>query len=96
MAPRTARGPVAQGAADFKAGERMVNPAELPKERDHVRAITSLSDRLHAPVDAVDAIYRHEYDRLAQAARIPTYLVVLAMNKTRSILRRAETHPGHG
>ena len=56
-------------------------------ENDHVRAIATLSDKLHVPVHEVGEIYKKEFDRLAEGARIPTFLVVLAMSNTRSILR---------
>jgi hypothetical protein len=56
-------------------------------QNDHVRAIATLSDKLHVPMHEVGEIYKKEFDRLAQGARIPTFLVVLAMSNTRSILR---------
>ena len=56
-------------------------------EKDHVRAIAALSHKLQVPAHEVGAIYRKEFDRLAAGARIPTFLVVLAMSNTRSILR---------
>ena len=59
----------------------------LPLQRDHDNAIASLSVKLHAPALEVGRIYRREFDRLAESARIPNFLVILAMNKTRSLLR---------
>jgi hypothetical protein len=56
-------------------------------EKDHTRAITTLADKLKVPVHEVGEIYKEEFDRLAAGARIPTYLVVLAMSHTQSILR---------
>jgi len=35
----------------------------------------------------IGKIYETEFDRLARGARIPTYLGVLALSNTRSILR---------
>ena len=61
-------------------------------ESDHVRVIASLSDKLKIPEHEVDAIYKREFDRLALQARIPTFLVVLAMRNTRSILRGRHLH----
>jgi uncharacterized protein (DUF2126 family) len=61
-------------------------------ESDHVRVIASLSDKLKIPVHEVDEIYKREFDRLALQARIPTFLVVLAMRNTRSILRGRHLH----
>jgi hypothetical protein len=59
-----------------------------PLQNDHARAIATLSDKLHVPLHEVGEIYQKEFDRLAERARIPTFLVVLAMSNTRSILRR--------
>ena len=66
----------------------IVTEPDLPLQQDHDKAIAALSDKLHAPVQEVGKIYRKEFDRLAVSARIPTYLVILAMNNTRCILRR--------
>jgi hypothetical protein len=67
-------------------------------EGDHATAIATLSEKLKIPKDEVVEIYRKEFDRLAVHARIPTFLVVLAMRNTRSILRagraRAARHEG--
>jgi hypothetical protein len=59
----------------------------LPPDRDHAKTIRALSDTLQVPMHEVGAIYLMEFDRLARGARIPTYLGVLAMSHTRSILR---------
>jgi hypothetical protein len=56
-------------------------------EGDHATAIATLSEKLKIPKDEVVDIYRKEFDRLAVHARIPTFLVVLAMRNARSILR---------
>ena len=56
-------------------------------EKDHVRAIATLSEKLRVPAYEVGEVYRKEFDRLAVGARIPTYLIVLAMSHTQSILR---------
>ena len=61
--------------------------AALPLDKDHAETIRALSDKLQVPMHEVGAIYRVEFDRLAHGARIPTYLGVLAMSNTRSILR---------
>jgi hypothetical protein len=65
-------------------------------EDDHVKNIATLSKQLEVPVHEVDVIYRKEFDQLAVAARIRTFLGVLAMNRTRSILcghgKRAMVH----
>lgn len=64
----------------------------LPPDKDHAKTIRALSDKLQVPMHEVGEIYRVEFDRLAQGARIPTYLSVLAMNHTRSILRKGGKH----
>jgi hypothetical protein len=56
-------------------------------ENDHVRAIATLSEKLKVPEHEVVDIFRKEFDRLATHARISTFLIVLAMRNTRSILR---------
>jgi hypothetical protein len=59
---------------------------ESPLEADQVRAIAMISDKLQLPIGEVGEIYRKEFERLAVQARIPTFLVVLAMRNARSIL----------
>jgi hypothetical protein len=59
----------------------------LPPDKDHARTIGALSDKLQVPMNEVGAIYRMEFDRLARGARVHTYLAVLAMSHTQSILR---------
>jgi len=61
-----------------------------PIEEDHVKNIATLSKQLEVPMHEVDVIYRKEFDQLAAAARIRTFLGVLAMSRARSVLR------GHG
>jgi hypothetical protein len=61
-------------------------------EGDHARAIATLAEKLKIPQDEVVEIFRKEFDRLAVQARIPTFLVVLAMRNTRSILRAGHAH----
>jgi hypothetical protein len=56
-------------------------------ETDHVGAIATLSNELQVPVHEIGEIDRKQFDRLAVQARIPNFLVVLAMRNTRSILR---------
>ena len=64
-----------------------------PLESNHVRAVALISDKLKLSADEVARIYRNEFERLARTARIPTFLVVLAMRNTQSILRK---HHGRG
>lgn len=51
------------------------------------RAIHALSEKLRVPELRVVEVYKTEYNRLAAQSRIPTFVSVLAMNNTRSILR---------
>ncbi len=57
---------------------------------DHLGAIAKLADELRVPVQIVGAIFESQFDRLAVQARITNFLVVLAMQNTRSILREGE------
>jgi hypothetical protein len=50
-------------------------------------AINALSERLKVPTLKVIEVYRSEFKRLAAHSRIETYLDVLAMRNTKSILR---------
>ena len=54
---------------------------------DDARAVAALSEKLNLPEREVVEIYRIEFDRLAEQARIPNFLSVLAMRNTKSILR---------
>ena len=61
------------------------SPSHIPT--DHLGAIATLADELKVPVQEVGAIFESQFDRLAAQARITNFLVVLAMQNTRSILR---------
>jgi 4-aminobutyrate aminotransferase-like enzyme len=56
---------------------------------DHQAAIDALSDQFHVPAHQVGAVFSEQLGQLAAQARIQTYLVVLALRNTRSILRRS-------
>jgi hypothetical protein len=58
---------------------------------DDARAVAALSEKLNLPEREVVEIYKIEFDRLAEQARIPNFLSVLAMRNTRSILRASGT-----
>jgi len=81
--------PVTQMAAHRAAHLTGIQMTESASRLEHeqARAIATLSDKLHVPVHEVGEIYKKEFARLAKRARIPTFLVVLAMSNTRSILR---------
>jgi hypothetical protein len=54
---------------------------------DAQRAIQALSQRLDVPELKVLEVYKTEYRRLSAQSRIATFVSVLAMRNTRSILR---------
>ncbi len=58
-----------------------------PMNKEYAHAIVALSDKLGVGTNDVAAVFRSELDRLAADARITNFLIVLAMSKTRSILR---------
>ena len=53
------------------------------------RAIQALSEKLKVPERKVIEVYRTEFNRLAAQSRIETFLGVLAMRNTKSILRNS-------
>lgn len=61
-----------------------------PQETEQDRAIAQISDMLRLPVHEVGEVYKREFFRLAEQARIPNFLAVLAMRNTRSILLSAD------
>jgi hypothetical protein len=58
----------------------------LPLEDENVQAIAALSEKLGVGVKEVAKVYKEEFDKLAARARVPNFLSVLALNRTRSIL----------
>ena len=63
--------------------ETITRPGEA-----HLRNIAALAVQLRIPARDVGAIYQRQYKQLAAMARISTYIGVLAMSSTRSILRQ--------
>ena len=57
---------------------------------DDTRAIQALSEKLKVPELKVIEVYRAEFKRLAAQSRIGTFLSVLAIRNTRSLLRQSE------
>lgn len=67
---------------------------ELPPctdTEDTARNIATLAREMHLTEAEVGAVYHSALDKLAATARIRSYLGILAMNSTRSIL---EARPG--
>jgi hypothetical protein len=65
-------------------------PESIPSgDDDAQRAIQALSEKLDVPEFKVLEVYKTEYRRLSAQSRIATFVSVLAMRNTRSILRDA-------
>jgi hypothetical protein len=65
-------------------------PESIPNSDDDAqRAIQALSEQLDVPELKVLEVYITEYRRLSAQSRIATFVSVLAMRNTRSILRGA-------
>ena len=60
---------------------------QLPMERSDARAIVALSGKWCVSMNDLANVYKTEFDRLAAGARVTEFLIVLALNRTRSILR---------
>ncbi len=63
--------------------------ADPAGEEGNEREFQALAESLQVPKLKVVEVYKTEYGRLAAGARIATYVSVLAMRNTRSILRAA-------
>jgi hypothetical protein len=59
----------------------------LPSDKEHMEAIAAMSDKLGVSTSDVAAVFRSELDRLRAGARIKDFLIVLALGKTRTLLR---------
>jgi hypothetical protein len=57
-------------------------------EASQALAIESLAAELHVPIDEVRKAYQAQLARLRSGARIPDFLEVFAMRKTRAAFRR--------
>jgi hypothetical protein len=65
-------------------------PESIPSADDDAqRAIQALSEKLDVPEFKVLEVYKTEYRRLSAQSRIATFVSVLAIRNTRSILRDA-------
>ena len=66
-----------------------MNPViDVPDDVADPRAIQALSETLNVPELKVIEIYKTEYRRLSAECRIATYVSVLAMRNTRTILKK--------
>ena len=75
-----------------------MSAAELQPARpsDLLQAITHLSEKTEVPVQEIEAIYSQEVDRLAADARIKTFVGILALGRTRTILHQHKPHAAPG
>ena len=56
---------------------------------DCAQVVAALAEDLNVTPEQIDGIYRRELSRLATGARIPQFVVTLAVRNTRRILRRS-------
>jgi predicted metallopeptidase len=63
----------------------------LPLHEDGV-ALQALSEKMNVHPLKVIEVYRAEFKRLAAQSRIDTFISVLAMRNTRSLLRETQAH----
>jgi hypothetical protein len=66
-----------------------LSETDLPLEKEHVQAIQALSEKLGVGMKDVAKVYKAEFEKLAAGARVTNFLIVLALNRTRSILGSA-------
>jgi hypothetical protein len=81
----------------IEGGHRIgLSETVFPSDKEHAQAIAALSEKLGVQANDVAAVFRSELDRLTAGARITNFLIILALSKTRSILRarpgRATVH----
>ncbi len=67
--------------------EAVLPSDKVPSDNEHLHAIAALSDKLGVGANDVAAVFNSELHRLAAGARITNFLIVLALSKTRTILR---------
>jgi hypothetical protein len=72
--------------------EAVLPSDKLPSGNEYVHAIAALSDKLGVGTNEVAAVFRSELDQLTERARITNFLVVLALSKTRTLLRARNGH----
>jgi hypothetical protein len=53
-----------------------------------LRVMAHLSETMQVPINAIQEIYSTEFDRLEMDARIRTFIGVLALARTRTLLRQ--------
>ena len=58
-------------------------------------AIVALSEQLTVPLQQVQQLYQQEFSKLAAQARVHSFLGILALRQTRSILRERTRRASH-
>lgn len=66
------------------------------RSNDLSQTISHLSQTTKIPVREIEAIYSDEVNRLAAEARIKTFVGVLAIARTRTILHEHKQRSAHG
>lgn len=56
---------------------------------EFAQAVKSLAEKEQIPLQEVEQIFLKEFSRLASGARIPTFTSLLAIRRTRDILRES-------
>ncbi len=59
----------------------------VPKSGDLLQKIRHLAEEMQVPIDEIEQIYSNELHRLEAEARIQSFVGVLAIKRTRTILR---------
>ena len=60
---------------------------------EHRSAIARLAGELHVPPLLVESLYKEHLDQLAENARIPRFLGLIAAKRTRAMLRAPKPGP---
>lgn len=64
-----------------------------PAGTELAQAIAHISEKMQIPLDEVHEIYSCEVSRLAAEARLHQFVSILAIGRTRSILRKSRVRP---
>jgi hypothetical protein len=62
--------------------------ASAIEQASHVKAMYSLAEELHAPIEKVKQTYELEFGRLQSGAKLRDYLPVLTARRVRQALHR--------
>jgi hypothetical protein len=73
---------------------RFMTNANEAERRLHLSAVEALSERLHAPPEAVAGVYESVLADVAGRARIKEYLSILVSRRVRSVLEAGVSDSG--